>query len=120
MDGDQKVSNAANANSSSTKCKGNDLKGAAVSGEIVVDEPDPDQLVAYPNPVIDKVHVTMKGIENYKAIKLYDFAGRMFPITSIDKRTDNLEIDMAALPGGHYFITVVMEDTSRVVQLIKK
>jgi hypothetical protein len=119
-DGDQKVSNAANANSSSTKCKGNTKSTASFTEEISVNELDLDQLVAYPNPVGDKVYLSLNGIENYKMIKLYDFAGRSFPITSIDKRTNTLEIDMAELPAGHYLISVVMEDTARVVQLIKK
>ena len=119
-DGDQKVSNAANANSSSTKCKGNDKKTASVFGSATVEELDPDYLNVYPNPVVDKVHITMKDIENYKMIQLYDFAGRSHPITSIDKRTDNLEIDMAQLSAGSYFIRIIMEDTSRVVQIIKK
>jgi hypothetical protein len=118
-DGDQKVSNAANANSSSTKCKGNDKKAASVSGSIEMETPDPDQLVAYPNPVVEKVYLSLKGIENYQLIKLYDFAGRVHPLTSIDKRTDRLEIDMAELPAGHYIISIVMDDTTRAVQLIK-
>ena len=115
----QKVSNAANANSSSTKCNTN-TKSASVSGSATVEELDPDLLVAYPNPVVDKVHITMKDIENYKMIQLYDITGRLFPITSIDKRTDNLEIDMAQLSAGNYFIRIIMEDTSRVVQIIKE
>ena len=63
--------------------------------------------------------MSLKGIENYELIRLYDFAGRIHPITSIDKRTDRLEIDMVELPAGHYIISVVMEDSTRVVQLIK-
>ena len=120
-DGDQKVSNAANANSSSTKCKGNSKKSATVSS-IFEGEPglDPDQLMAYPNPVTDKVHITMKDIEKYKMILLYDFTGRSHSITSIDKRTDQLEIDMAQLAPGHYFIRIEMEDTTRVVPIIKQ
>ena len=118
-DGNQKVSNAANANSSSTKCNGN-TKGASIASEVsTINELDPDQLTAYPNPVQDKVYLSLKGIENYKMIKLFDFAGRSFPITSIDKRTDVLELDMADVPAGHYVVSVVMEDSTRVVQLIK-
>jgi hypothetical protein len=120
LDIDQKVSNAANANSSSTKCKGNPKSTASFTESDALNGMDPDQLVAYPNPVIDKVYLSLTGIENYKMIKLYDFAGRSHPITSIDKRTDRLEIDMADLPSGHYIISVVMEDSTRVVQLIKR
>ncbi|MCK4990020.1 MAG: T9SS type A sorting domain-containing protein, partial [Bacteroidales bacterium] len=60
-------------------------------------------------------------IENYKLIQLYDFTGRVHAITSIDKRADLLEIEMAQLSAGNYFIRVIMEDdSSRVVQIIKE
>ncbi len=95
-------------------------KSAAVSGAAVeVEELEADYLNAYPNPVIDKVHITMKDIQNYKLIQLYDLSGKSHPITSIDKRTDNLEIDMAELSSGHYIIRIIMEDKARVVQIIK-
>jgi len=119
-DGDQKASNAANASSSSTKCKGNGTKAASVSSAGVAEELESDQLLAYPNPVIDKVSLSMKDIEHYEVIKLYDLSGRVHPLTSIDKRTNRLEIDMAHLPGGHYILNLVMEDSAKVVQLIKK
>jgi len=119
-DQNQKVSNSANANSSSTKCQTN-IKSAQASVEIVEEELDPDQLVAYPNPVVNKVYLSMKDIENYKLIQLYDFTGRVHAITSIDKRADLLEIEMAQLSSGNYFIRVIMEDdSSRVVQIIKE
>jgi hypothetical protein len=119
LDEDHKASNAANANSSSTKCKTN-KKTASVAGAVEIKELDPDYLNVYPNPVTDKVHITMKDIEHYKMLMLYDFAGRSIPITSIVKRSDNLEVDMAQLPAGYYIFKIVMEDSSRVVQIIKK
>ena len=119
-DQNQKVSNSANANSSSTKCLTN-VKSTQVSVEIMEEELVPDQLLAYPNPVVNKVYLSMKDIENYKMIQLYDFTGRVHPITSIDKRADLLEIEMAQLSAGNYFIRVIMEDdSSRVVQIIKE
>jgi hypothetical protein len=119
LDKNQKVRKGANASSSSTKCTGN-TKSASVSASAEATELDPDLLQVYPNPVTDKVHLTMKGIENYRQIRLYDFGGRSYPITSIDKRTDNLEIDMESLSAGHYMIQIVMEDRFRVVQIIKQ
>ena len=96
-------------------------KSAAVSGAAVeVEELDADFLNAYPNPVIDKVHIIMKDIQDYKVIQLYDLSGKSHPLTSIDKRTDKLEIDMAGLSSGHYVIRIIMEDRARVVQVIKK
>jgi hypothetical protein len=120
-DGEQKVSNAANANSSSTKCNPN-TKSVSVSGVATeVEPPAPDELVAYPNPVVDNVHLSLKDIENYKLIQLYDFTGKSHQIRSIDKQINLLEIDLAQLSSGTYFIRVIMEDdSSRVVQIIKK
>jgi hypothetical protein len=113
----------ANASSSSTKCTGNP-KSASVSASVFADDdaqlPVSDQLIAYPNPVNEKVYLSMKDIENYKMIQLFDYAGRSYPISSIDRRTDHLEIDMEQLSAGNYFIRVIMEDSSRVVQIIKK
>ena len=119
-DNNKKASNAASANASSTKCTPN-LKSAAVS-TAVEEEPefDLDLIRVYPNPVAEKVHISMKGIENYKAILLYDMAGTMYPIESIEKRSHLLEIDMAELSSGAYFIRIVMEDDSRVVTVIKQ
>ena len=118
LDEDHKASNAANANSSSTKCK-NIQKSASVPADMVQD-PDPEYLVAYPNPVAGKVHITMKDIEHYKMIQLHDLAGRSYPVTSIGKRTNNLDIDMAHLSAGYYLIRVVMEDYTRIIPVIKQ
>ena len=81
---------------------------------------DPDQLVAYPNPVGDKLYISMKDIENYKRIMLYDFAGRSIPLTSIDQRSDQLEIDMGFLQAGHYYIRLEMDDSLQVIPIIKQ
>jgi len=118
-DNKRKVSNAANANSSSTKCN-NNLKSAAVSVG-VEEEPEFnfEDLRVYPNPVVEKLHVALNGIEEYKAIMIYDMAGNVYPIESIEKRSNLLEIDMAALSPGAYFIRIVMKEDSKVVTVIK-
>ena len=97
-------------------------KSASVAGVATeVEPPAPDELLAYPNPVVDNVHLSLKDIENYKLIQLYDFTGKSHQIRSIDKQINLLEIEMAHLSSGSYFIRVIMEDdSSRVVQIIKK
>ncbi len=96
-------------------------KSASVSGVVQEPELDSDLLIAYPNPVVDMVHLSLKDIENYKLIQLYDFTGKSHQIRSIDKQINLLEIDLAQLLSGTYFIRVIMEDdSSRVVQIIKK
>jgi hypothetical protein len=117
LDEDHKVSNAANANSSSTKCK--NTKSAFVSSAMEEEELDPDLLMVYPNPVTDKVHLSMKDIEHYKMILILDITGKPHHMDSIEKRRDKLEIDMSQLSSGYYFIKIVMEDSMKVIQVIK-
>ena len=76
-------------------------------------------LMVYPNPVSDKVNLSMKNIEHYKMIVLYDMAGKALPITSIKKRSDRLEIDLSQLPAGPYFMRVVMDENAMAIPLIK-
>ena len=118
LDEDHKVSSAANANSSSTKCQ--TTKSAAVTtGQPEEDLLQLDDLMVYPNPVTDKVNLRMKDIEKYKMLMLLDVTGRAHPITSIKTRSDRLEIDMSHLAAGPYFFRVIMEDTTRVIPVIK-
>jgi len=97
-------------------------KSAAVSGAVAdVEELASDVLEAYPNPVVDRVYLRMKDVEEYKHIQLYDFSGKLHHIGTIDKQINRLEIDMSKLSSGQYFIRVIMEDNrTQVVQLIKK
>ncbi len=119
-DNKKKVRNGANANSSSTKC-GTNLKSASVALDIE-EEPEMmfEDLKVYPNPVAEKVHIAFNGIENYTAIMLYDMVGNVYHIESIEKRSNLLEIDMAELSSGAYFIRIVMDDDSKVVTVIKQ
>ncbi len=119
QDKNKVVSNAANANSNSTKCGGG-TKAAAVStsaGEILAADPE---LKAYPNPVADKLYLTMEHIDRFEMILLYDLSGKSYHITTTVNRSDLLEVDVASLPAGPYYIRVVLEDTSMVVPVIKR
>ena len=119
-DGDQKVRNAANANSSSTKCNGNH-KSATIETDIGEEEVfDQEQLVAYPNPVVDWVSISMNDIEQYRMITIFDLAGRSYPVSSIQKRADHLDIDMTHLASGQYIVRIMMEESVEVVRLIKQ
>jgi len=70
--------------------------------------------------VADKVQLVMKDIENYKLLVIYDFAGRSYPLKSLEKSEGKLEIDMDQVPSGHYMIRLVMEENIRVVPIIKQ
>ncbi|HER08044.1 MAG TPA: T9SS type A sorting domain-containing protein, partial [Bacteroides sp.] len=111
-DEERKVSSAANASSSSTKCTSSPKKSASVM--------EPESILVYPNPVSEKVSVVMKAIEKFRMVIVYDLAGRIHPVKSIEKGPDRLELDLSGLPSGPYFIKIVMEDTLQIVQVIRK
>jgi len=116
---DHNVSNAASANSNSTKCNPN-TKSASVATELEEEDIlELEDLMVYPNPVTGKVNLVMKDIEHYKMLMLLDMTGRAHPITSIKTRSDRLEIDLSGLGAGTYFFKLMMEDATRVIQLIK-
>jgi hypothetical protein len=112
---------AANANSSSTKC-GPVTKSATIAAPDVIKQSDvrPADLIAYPNPVTDKVTVSMKGIEAYELIQVYDQSGKSQTVTITVKNEDMVEIDMSALSRGTYFIRVAFKLNSRVFTVIKR
>ena len=62
----------------------------------------------------------MERIDRFEMILLYDLSGKSYHITTTVNRSDLLEVDVASLPAGPYYIRVVLEDTSMVVPVIKR
>jgi hypothetical protein len=120
-DDEHNVTKSVTANSNSTKC-GSQPKSAVAVQEDIIKESDaqPLDLVAYPNPVTDRVNISMKGIESYSQIQVYDYSGKSQPVTNAVKGQDLVEIDMSALSPGTYFIKIVIDYTSRIFTVIKK
>ena len=84
------------------------------------DEIGSDILKVYPNPAVTRVHISMKNIERYEMIHIYNQTGISYPVSSIVKRSDLIEIDVSKLSPGAYFIRIVLEDRSKVIPIIKK
>lgn len=111
-----KVTKSVNSRYCHTRC---DSYHKSAPGSDLEEDEVYDQIVAFPNPVVDWVSISMKDIEQYKMISIYDLAGKSYPLRSVDKRADYLDINMAQMPSGQYLIRIVMEDDVRIVQVIK-
>ncbi len=118
LDEDHKVSNAANANASSTKCKGSNksASGEAISENREVNE----HLLAYPNPVSGKISLVMKDIGNYQLIQVLDLTGSSYPVEFTRAASDVLEADLSGLPAGQYIIRVVLGEEILVERVIRQ
>jgi hypothetical protein len=113
-----KVSSAANASSSSTKCPPVP-KSAMGSGESEEAFAGPDQLLVYPNPVTGWLYISMKGLEDHEMITLHDLSGRSYSVPSVQVRSDLVELDMGSLSPGSYVIRILMKDQIMFVPVIK-
>ena len=118
IESNHKVSSAANANSSSTKCPP-DTKSASVSVKGEKEIAGPDQLQVYPNPVNGWLHITLKGLEDYEMITLLDLSGRSYRVTSVQVRSDLVELDMNSMSPGSYVVRILMKDRVIMVPVIK-
>ncbi|MCW3102119.1 MAG: cellulase family glycosylhydrolase [Bacteroidetes bacterium] len=109
-------------NMKADNCRFNDtlsdvLKACSFSG---MDEPLADDgLSLYPNPASSKLTIDVSGMKTgKKQIRLYDAYGRM--IFSVHCDEIKTEIDLSALPGGIYFISVQGVNESSVSKKIIK
>jgi len=118
LDEDHKVSSAANANASSTKCP--PIPKAALgtaTGEAESKGTEPLQV--YPNPVTGWLHLSMKGAEQIEMITLFDLSGRSYRIPVVQVRSDLMELDMNFLSPGSYMIRILWKDRVMYVPVIK-
>jgi hypothetical protein len=79
-------------------------------------------LNVYPNPFVSNINVTITGAVagNYQ-LKLFDASGKLVLLNSGTKASGNAiqTLNASSLPNGIYFLTVVQNNTSAVIKLVK-
>ncbi|MCR5013611.1 MAG: T9SS type A sorting domain-containing protein [Bacteroidales bacterium] len=70
---------------------------------IGVDENDDDEVVIYPNPATDELHV--KGVENGQSMTVYDMTGRR-----VLQRGFSNSLDVKELSGGIYLLQITTSE----------
>ncbi len=69
----------------------------------------------YPNPVVDKLRLTLENI-NFYTWKLTDLTGRILKQKS---SCMEMEIDMSAMARGQYVLTILTDEFNKSVVVIK-
>jgi hypothetical protein len=112
-----KSSSASSASSKSSKCN----KSAEAEGPpVVLTEETPDVL-AYPNPVRDLLHINLETVEGtFKSLSVFDTFGRSYPVELISNDEQVLEVNMSGLSQGLYFVRLNFADKVEVVRIIKQ
>lgn len=84
-----------------------------VASENIIDNP----VSVYPNPVHDKLQLTLKSAEPAKVL-LYSVNGHMLYETSA--RPGNNQLDLQFLPTGYYIIKVTNAKINTTLRLVKQ
>lgn len=86
------------------------------NGPIGIAEIPHENIVVYPNPANDKIHII--GLPDQTTARIYNVSGTLMQINKLNKSSN--EIDLAALPQGLYFIKLQTSKTIVVKQFIKQ
>lgn len=73
----------------------------------------------YPNPVADVVHI-LTGSANLKSVSIFDINGKVVQHFENFSMDDNIEIDVATLAGGTYYVSLETQKgvySSRFIKL---
>ena len=118
----------AEASSSSYRCQ-NNISNARVAEtttrkEYNLAEEIDQSVVAYPNPVVDRIHISISGMNERPAnssIQIMDQLGKQYPIrTGWDKDTHQLEVDFSDMDKGLYLVKIISSAGAKVVKVFKE
>ncbi len=79
---------------------------------------DVNAVVVYPNPTTQNWTLDNKNLSSY-SLNLYDVSGKLISVYE-NITTQNFSIDASNLKTGVYFATVISENKSNTIKLIKK
>ncbi|AWK03841.1 pectate lyase [Flavobacterium crocinum] len=86
----------------------------AYSGTLKVDKNSgPENLVVYPNPIVNQMYITS---DNVQKVEVYNILGSL--VKTVEKNTES--IDMSHLTSGHYIVKIKTDQGTITKKIIKK
>jgi hypothetical protein len=115
----QKKTLTATANNSTNSCN---KDAEALLPPAIEDEESGMDIVAYPNPVNNRLFISLDGRETLtdEDIFVFDLYGRLSPVKSIRPSSELIEIDMSGMNSGVYIIYLRFEDANEMIRVIKQ
>ncbi len=93
--------------------------GAIIGSETGLNDVDMVKLQIYPNPVKDKLHIDLNGAFSSFRITISDVSGRM--MYAFDHKNEQLlTVDVSELKAGIYLVTLIGDNKSAVMKVIKE
>ncbi len=85
-----------------------------------IDDEELNNLVVYPNPVVDVLTVQDIAINGNAVIEVLDIEGRVIYSDQVSNIVGNYTIDMSEIETGVYFVKVTGENTVQKVRVVKQ
>lgn len=85
-----------------------------------LDENAQEELVVYPNPVVDELTVQNIAIDGNAVIEVLDIEGRVIFSKNVSNVFGNYTIDMSDIESGVYLVRVTAEDSVQKVRVVKQ
>ena len=77
-------------------------------------------LSIYPNPVVDKLTISLKDMPASQEVMVFDMRGQAHSVGSTWHDTSGLRVDMTGLNPGLYIIKVNMGESFETFRIIKQ
>jgi hypothetical protein len=75
------------------------------------------KVIAFPNPVTDKVNIRIDNLRGIAEIRMFDMYGKQ--VQQIRSAAMNTEMDMSKLASGMYFIRIMNAGKETTLKVIK-
>ena len=71
--------------------------------------PDNKQLLVYPNPALDFIHIEMPENKEIEQVQFFDVTGKMIEKRRLEIFDNKFSLDIGYLPDGFYFMKIYTE-----------
>jgi hypothetical protein len=122
--GNHSTAVAATASSTSSRCSsGSGISGAVVESSITnetIETPMEPTASIYPNPTKGLVTIDIKnGTLTSVNVQIIDAFGRVIPATGKKLSDQSIQVDLAVVQSGVYFIRVVVGNEYKIFRVVK-
>ena len=87
---------------------------------LTVGEEEANELVVYPNPVVDILTVQNISVDGSAIIEVLDIEGRVIISDNVSNVFGDYTIDMTNIESGVYFVKLTADDSTRKVRIVKQ
>ena len=109
---------SSDASSGSERCStAKSLTINTSEGEVIE---QPAGLVAYPNPVLDKVYISLNNEPVSNDVSIYDIYGRCYIIKASWSHSNGMEVDLSGMSSGLYFIKINTGESFKILRITKQ